>query len=190
MPAASQLGRESELEPGVVISAIGGGRHARRMFIVMYQDRVFRLLRRMLAPAGFGPDVVEDVAQETFVRALAALPSFDPDGPARVSTWVLTIATRLAIDLSRRERGRTRGAVDPDELPRSGGVEDGLLASALVEALATLPPDQRAAFVLREYDGMDYDEIARVLGVRPGTVASRLTRARQALQAKLKGEQP
>src|SRR5262245_60722258 len=65
---------------------------ALRLFVTRYQRPVFALLSRLLGP---GPHV-EDLAQETFLRALRALSGFDLDGSARASTWLLTIATRLA----------------------------------------------------------------------------------------------
>src|SRR5512142_4531 len=71
-----------------------------RAFVVRYERMVFALLSRML---GRGPEV-EDLAQEAFVRAYRAFPTFDPDGTAKVSTWLLTIATRLALDSRKRRR--------------------------------------------------------------------------------------
>src|SRR5450432_2604074 len=71
-----------------------------RTFVVRYERMVFALLSRML---GRGPHV-EDLAQETFLRAFRAFPSFDLDNVSKPSTWLLTIATRLAIDERRRRR--------------------------------------------------------------------------------------
>src|SRR5262245_57070430 len=69
-----------------------------RAFVVRYQAPVFALLSRML---GHGP-LVEDLAQETFLRAFRAFPTFSLDGAAKPSTWLLTIATRLALDARKR----------------------------------------------------------------------------------------
>src|SRR3954453_1487334 len=71
-----------------------------RAFVVRYERMVFALLSRML---GAGPEV-EDLAQETFVRAYRAFPDFDPNGPAKASTWLLTIATRLALDSKKKKK--------------------------------------------------------------------------------------
>src|SRR4051812_6236689 len=71
-----------------------------RAFVVRHERMVFALLSRML---GHGAEV-EDLAQETFVRAFRAFPSFDPMGPAKVSTWLLTIAVRLALDSRKKRR--------------------------------------------------------------------------------------
>src|SRR6185503_7206275 len=69
-----------------------------RGFVVRYERAVFALLSRMMG----GGAQVEDLAQETFLRAYRAFSSFDVEGPARVSTWLLTIATRLALDGKKR----------------------------------------------------------------------------------------
>ena len=69
-----------------------------RAFVVRHERMVFALLSRML---GRGADI-EDLAQETFVRAYRAFPAFDPNGAAKPSTWLLTIATRLALDRKRQ----------------------------------------------------------------------------------------
>ena len=83
---------------------------ALRAFVARYERPVFALLSRML---GRGPHV-EDLAQETFLRAFRALPAFRPDGTARASTWLLTIATRLA-----STRARRSGSPSPRRRPRT-----------------------------------------------------------------------
>lgn len=179
-----------ELEPVVLRAAQVGDRHAQRMLVVLHQDRVFRLLRRVVAPSGLGDAVIEDLAQDTFVRVFDALPRFDPHGAARLSTWILTFATRLAID-ALREGARNIVTLDADatadDRSRLGDVEDGWRGAALQRAMAKLAPEQRAVFVLREYHGLDYEEIACALDLKPGTVASRLARARESLERALGG---
>ena len=82
------------LDPAVLARCRAQDPVAFRAFVVRYERMVFALLSRML---GQGPEV-EDLAQETFVRAYRAFPGFELDGPAKPSTWLLTIATRLALD--------------------------------------------------------------------------------------------
>lgn len=167
-----------------------GDRVACHALIRRHQRAVGSLLRRILA--GSGLDVLtEDLAQETFLRAFAALPRFDPDGPARLSTWLLTIATRLALQAIERRR---LPAVRFDDDAGDARIEaDDLapdrvrLGAAIADAIGRLPPPHRAAFVLREYHGLDYTEIARSLDIDVGTVKSRLWRARAALQRALEG---
>lgn len=179
----------SELDAAVIAAAQAGDRDARRMLVIRYQDRVFHLLRRMLGPSGIASDAIEDLAQEVFLRAFAALGRFDVAGAARMSTWLLTIATRRAIDALREASRRPRADVRTlDHVAGSRcGVADLLVATLLERAMATLTPEQSAVFVLREYHGLEYDEIARVLDVSVGTVGSRLARARAILQAALEG---
>jgi RNA polymerase sigma-70 factor (ECF subfamily) len=189
MPALVLEPRACELDAVAIEAAQAGDRHARRRLVLVYQDRVFHLLRRMLGPSGVGPDAIEDFAQEVFLRAFVALARFDVRGPAKLSTWLLTIATRRAIDALRDASRRPRSHGDPDAHAPSttGRVGDLLLATLLERAMATLTADQKAVFVLREYHGLDYEEIARVVGVSPGTVGSRLARARAILQSALEG---
>jgi RNA polymerase sigma-70 factor (ECF subfamily) len=141
-------------------------------------------LSRML---GTVPEV-EDLAQEVFLRAFRALPSFDPDGAARPSTWLLTIATRVALDRF-RQRSRERTVVVELETATSASPERDLeqaeLRRAIAQALDTLPFDQRAAFVLSEFHNLSIAEIARALDTHEGTVKTRLFRARSKLSRAL-----
>jgi RNA polymerase sigma-70 factor, ECF subfamily len=175
---------EDELPDITVGRAAAGDRDAWRTLVDCYQRRVFALVSRMLA--GRDRHVVEDIAQETFLAVFRQLPRYRPDGPARLSTWILTIAARRAIDELRRVRPVP--IVDPD-LPASGRTDDRLrrmqIMQAIESALAELSPELRAAFLLREYHGLDYGEIARSLQIDLGTVKSRLSRARQALRDRL-----
>src|SRR5438552_18316024 len=79
-----------------------GDAAACRALVLQYERPVFALLGRMLAPSG-RTAMVEDLAQETFLRAFRALSAFDRGGRARLSTWILTIATRLCIDELRKQ---------------------------------------------------------------------------------------
>lgn len=156
-----------------------------RAFVVRHERMVFALLSRVLGP---GPEV-EDLAQETFVRAYRAFPGFDPEGPARVSTWLLTIATRLALDARRRKK-RDPSALDPDSDHASPStpersLERRELGQAIQRAVDQLPDDQRAALVLDEFHGLSIAEIAGVLGVPENTVKTRLFRARQRMREAL-----
>jgi RNA polymerase sigma-70 factor (ECF subfamily) len=182
----------SELDELTLVRAQRGEDAACRLFVATYQRRVFALLGRMLAPSGRGA-LVEDLAQETFLRAFRALAMFDRGGPARLSTWLLTIATRLALDELKRAVPRL---VPIDAIARgvaaSGGGSDAAseadrraLSGALARAVAGLGPEQRATFLLREVHELSTEEVATALEVDLGTVKSRLSRAKQALRAAL-----
>jgi RNA polymerase sigma-70 factor (ECF subfamily) len=159
-----------------------------RAFVVRYERMVFALLSRML---GHGPEV-EDLAQETFVRAYRAFPAFDLDGAAKVSTWLLTIATRLALDARKKKRADTEPL--EDVVPPAAASTPELsferrqLGDAIAAAAAELPDDQRAALVLADVHGLSILEIAHALEVPENTAKTRLFRAREKMRAALRGE--
>jgi RNA polymerase sigma-70 factor (ECF subfamily) len=178
---------DPELDELSLARAQRGDRAAQAILVERYQRPVFALLSRMV---GRERALVEDLAQETFLRALRALPGFSPLGPARLSTWIVTIATRLALDHLRRKMPRL------DEAQAAGGVPGAIpwpdqdahrraMAVALTAAVDGLGAPFRAAFLLREVHGLSYEEIASALQIDCGTVKSRLARARAALQEAL-----
>jgi RNA polymerase sigma-70 factor (ECF subfamily) len=182
---------DGDIDTATLRRAQTGDRAAQAALIERYQQPVFALLWRIA-----GPDraLIEDLAQETFLRVLGALPRFEPDGKARLVTWILTIATRLAINQSRARaqigRGRATdlpppGGVPAAMLPPDQDAERRTLGTALVSAIEALGPQFRAAFLLREVHGLRYEEIADALDVDVGTVKSRLSRARALLQRAL-----
>jgi RNA polymerase sigma-70 factor (ECF subfamily) len=179
---------EADLERRLVVRAQSGDAAAARALIVRHQRAVGSLLHRMLAGSGRGA-LVEDLAQETFLRAFAALRRFDPSGPARLSTWLLTIATRLALQAIARRRLPTE-PLDESAIasswPREDETPDRVRLGQRIEmAIGELAPAHRAVFLLREYHGLEYVEIAQALAIDLGTVKSRLSRARAALRAAL-----
>ncbi len=184
MIGLAPMSPSTELDAATLRRAAHGDAAAARALVELYQARVFALVSRMLA--GRGRATVEDAAQDTFLHVFRQLAAFDADGPARLSTWILTIAARRAIDELRRQRPTllpeldraSEGRADERALRRE-------LASAIEAALRELSPELRAAFLLREYHGLEYAEIAGALGIDLGTVKSRLSRARAALRERL-----
>jgi RNA polymerase sigma-70 factor, ECF subfamily len=176
-----------EIDDLTLARAQRGEAGACRELVLHYQRAVFSLLGRMLYKSG-REGLVEDLAQETFLKAFRALAGFSSAGAARLSTWILTIATRLALDELRKgrreapldEAAEVAAAHDPERAADRRFVE-----RALVAAIERLSPEQRAVVLLREMHELDYDEIARVLEVDVGTVKSRLSRARTILRAAL-----
>lgn len=178
-----------ELDEITLARAKSGDAAALRALIERYQDRVYALVWRMLL--GRGTHLTQDLAQETFVRVLRGLASFDAAGAARLSTWILTIATRVVLN-ERRRAGRDRADLDDVAVETAvatertdHGLERARLAQALTAGLVALPDDQRVVFVLREYHDLEYVEIAAALEIDLNTVRSRLHRARTALRAAL-----
>lgn len=181
MHAAAAVRRGSDaLDEVTLRRAQRGDARAWRDLIDRFQQPVHALIWRLLA--GRARHRAEDLTQETFVRVLRALPKFDPAGPASLSTWILTIATRLTLNelrrpesagLEREPQGRERADADSERKR---------LGDAIAAGMAELPDAQRAVLVLREYHELDYAEIAEALELDIGTVKSRLSRARAALR--------
>jgi len=180
MPAAAAARTTAPLDELTLRRAQRGDERAWRDLVARYQQPIHALIWRLLA--GRARHRVEDLVQETFVRVLRALPAFDLAGPASLSTWMLTIATRLALnELRRPEHGSIE--VEPIANERTDDpVERRRLGAAIAAGVAALPDAQRAVLVLREYHDLDYQEIADVLELDLGTVKSRLARARTALR--------
>ncbi|MET8130682.1 sigma-70 family RNA polymerase sigma factor [Streptomyces sp. NPDC005251] len=143
---------------------------------------------RYVAHLSADPQAADDLAQETFLRALGSLHRFEGRSSARA--WLLSIARRAVIDSLRHAAARPRSndAADwqtvveraqPRGLP---GFDDGI---ALLDLLAALPGDRREAFVLTQMMGLPYAEAALVSDCPVGTVRSRVARARATLIALL-----
>lgn len=182
---------DGELDQVTLTRAQRGDERACRALVERYQRRVFALLSRF---AGRQGRAVDDLAQETFLRVFRALPDFTAAGPARLSTWILTIATRLALDELRRKPARLapldQAAAVPAPARTDEPAERAALGRAIERAVRALSPDHQAVFLLREYHDLEYDEIARALDIDIGTVKSRLSRARTALREALAEVQP
>ncbi|MCZ2439589.1 MAG: RNA polymerase sigma factor RpoE [Burkholderiales bacterium] len=168
------------------------------MLVLKYQRRIERLISRMVRD----PELVQDVAQETFIRAWRALPQFR--GESAFYTWLYRIAINSAkkalADLRRDplvpEAGLQRDA-EGDETSRvenelsDGETPDALLASkeiaaAVNAAIEALSDDLRQAITLREIEGLSYEEISEVMNCPIGTVRSRIFRAREAIANRLR----
>lgn len=163
-----------------------GDERAWRDLIARFQRPVHALIHRLLV--GRARHRVEDLTQETFVRVLRALPKFDPSGPASLSTWILTIATRLTLNEMRRPESSALEHEPASRDRTDASSERQRLGAAIAAGMAALPDAQRAVLVLREYHELEYAEIADVLELDVGTVKSRLSRARTALRDHLTRE--
>ncbi len=164
-----------------LLDAQAGDQRALERFVRATQHDVVALCR-YLGDA----DTAEDLAQETYRRALASLHRFRATGPAK--HWLLTIARRTCADATRRRIRRRRldqrvVGLAHDELEVRPVDSAG---SEIAELLGALDEDRRAAFVLTQINGLHYDEAAEVLGVPIGTIRSRVSRARDQLVAALR----
>jgi RNA polymerase sigma factor (sigma-70 family) len=129
---------------------------------------------------------VEDVLQETYLRAYGALSSGAFERRARVDSWLTRIALNAAVDVLRRNRRRRIigiGDVNDDFALGEAAPADAVVAlRQLAEALDRLPEAQRAAFVLTQVEGMSAPEAGDALGCTTGAVEQRVGRARAALR--------
>jgi RNA polymerase sigma factor (sigma-70 family) len=179
----------SELDELTLRRAQIGDERAWRDLIAIYQDRVHALIWRMLA--GRARHRAPDLTAETFVRVLRALPRFELAGPAKISSWILTIATRLSINELRRPDAASLEAEPVGPSTRADSdLERAQVGAAIAAGIATLDDTQRAVLVLREYHDLDYAEIAVALVIEVGTVKSRLSRARSGLRTYLENVMP
>jgi len=175
-----------------------GDTAAFEMLVVKYQRRIERLISRMVRDS----DLVQDIAQEAFIRAYRALPQFR--GESAFYTWLYRIAINTAkkalIQLKRDplvSEGSLVSSEEGEETSRierelsDGETPEGLLASkevaaAVNAAIEALSEDLRQAITLREIEGLSYEEIAEAMNCPIGTVRSRIFRAREAIAARLR----
>ena len=175
-----------------------GDMRAFEMLVVKYQRRIERLIGRMVRDV----DLVQDIAQESFIRAYRAMPQFR--GDSAFYTWLYRIAVNTAkkalMELKRDplvsetalasrdeddETSRTENELSDGETPESilAGKQIGAAVNAAIEALSE---DLRQAITLREIEGLSYEEIAEVMNCPIGTVRSRIFRAREAIAQRLR----
>lgn len=174
-----------------------GDAKAFELLVVKYQRRIERLIARMVRDT----DLVQDLAQETFIRAYRALPQFR--GESAFYTWLYRIAVNTAkkalVEL-RRDPVLTEAALAPaddDETsspksePTDMATPEAVLASKEIAAtvnaaIEALSEDLRQAITLREIEGLSYEEISEVMNCPIGTVRSRIYRAREAIAERLR----
>ena len=186
--AAQMTSSRAELDELTLRRAQQGERAAQGALVERYQPMVHALVWRMACARG--ESHVADLVHDVLVRMLQALPRFDPAGAARLSTWILTIATRVVLNDRRRGEPRALRLEPAAYIDPATAVADVEIGVAIAKAISELPEPQRIALVLREYHDLDYGEIAEVLGVDLGTVKSRLSRARRAVRDALERALP
>jgi len=165
---------------------LAGNREAFRLVVLRYQGPLFRFLGLL----GVRGARAEDLAQETFLRAFKALGSFDP-ARAAFSTWLFTIARRLAIGEWRRARQEGQNALEACNEASSLGpdpAQSALLAERarrVERALLALPEQLRSTFFFSQIKELTLEEVAELEGCAVGTVKSRIFRAREQLRLAL-----
>jgi RNA polymerase sigma-70 factor (ECF subfamily) len=167
----------------LAVLAAKGDREAVSALVQRHSRSLYSFIQRYHP----GRDDCDDLLQETWIRALAGLGRFDPK--KRFSTWLFQIALNLCRDPARRDQVRARFRKGLQEiLNGTAGVttEEKVDAMKAMEAVETLPQEQKEVLLLRYYHGLPEAEVSEILGCPAGTVKSRLHQAIKALRIKLK----
>ena len=165
------------------------------MLVLKYQHKVVKLVMRYVR----NPAEAEDIAQDAFIKAYRALPQFR--GDSAFYTWLYRIAINTAknavvardrnpvdfdLDMTNNEESyEMQGRLKDSETPEALVLTDEI-RTTVNAAIANLPDDLRTAIVLRELEGLSYEEIAATMDCPVGTVRSRIFRAREAIDSRLR----
>jgi RNA polymerase sigma-70 factor (ECF subfamily) len=186
---------DREVDQELVERAQKGDKRAFELLVMKYQRKLARLLSRMVRD----PAEIEDITQESFIKAYRALPQFR--GESAFYTWLYRIAVNTAKNylVARGRRAPTTTEFSSEEaegfeeaeLLRDIATPDAELqtkqiAEAVNKAVEALPDELRTAITLREIEGLSYEEIAQMMDCPIGTVRSRIFRAREAIAEKIR----
>jgi len=185
---------DREADQALVERVQAGDKQAFGLLVAKYQRKLTRLVLRLVRDTA----EAEDVVQEAFIKAYRALPGFR--GDSAFYTWLYRIAINTAknalVSSKRRPIDYSLDLQDPEQFELQARLKDGETPEHLVlteeiretvnGAMAELPEDLKTAIVLREIDGLSYEEIAAAMDCPVGTVRSRIFRAREAIDRKLR----
>ncbi|MGA7950564.1 MAG: RNA polymerase sigma factor RpoE [Thiobacillaceae bacterium] len=186
---------DREIDQQLVERAQKGDKRAFELLVMKYERKLGRLLSRMVRDAA----EIDDITQESFIKAYRALPQFR--GESAFYTWLYRIAVNTAKNYLMAKGKRevaTSDMVDEDGegmddvlMPHDIATPDAELqtkqiAKAVNETVDALPEELRTAITLREIEGLSYEEIARMMDCPIGTVRSRIFRAREAIAEKIR----
>ena len=183
-----------ETDQQLVTRVQKGDTRAFDLLVMKYQHKILGLISRYVHDA----DEVQDVAQEAFIKAFRALPRFR--GDSAFYTWLYRIAINTAknhlVSRSRRPPGSDVAVEDAEYFEGGGALRDienpenalfgAELKAVVEEAIGNLPDDLRTAVTLREFDGLSYEDIADIMDCPVGTVRSRIFRAREAIDSRVR----
>src|SRR5512139_2511124 len=186
---------EQETDQELVRRVQKGDKRAFDLLVLKYQHKIAKLISRYIRD----PDEVQDVAQEAFIKAYRALANFR--GESAFYTWLYRIAINTAKNHLMAQGRRPPGsdveiedaliteegaeALSDNDTPEGLALTDEI-ERVILEAIEALPEELRTAITLRELEGLSYEEIAESMSCPVGTVRSRIFRAREAIDAKLK----
>lgn len=186
---------DREIDQQLVERAQRGDKRAFDLLVVKYQRKLARLLSHFIHDAA----EVEDVTQETFIKAYRSLSSFR--GDSAFYTWLYRIGINAAKNFLVAQKRRASTTINEFDIEVAENFEEGSqlrelntpenelmskqIAQTVHQALQALPEELRSAITLREIEGLSYEEIASIMSCPTGTVRSRIFRAREAIADKL-----
>lgn len=185
---------ERTIDQALVERIQGGDKTAFDVLVLKYQNKIIKLVNRYV----HDPDEAMDVAQEAFIKAYRAVGRFR--GESAFYTWLYRIAINTAknhlVAMRRRPPGNDIDASEAEQYDGAAGLKEYDTPEHLVlkdeiqvtiaRAIDDLPDDLRTAITLRELEGMSYEEIAQAMDCPIGTVRSRIFRARDAIDCKVR----
>ncbi|HFQ14026.1 MAG TPA: RNA polymerase sigma factor RpoE [Gammaproteobacteria bacterium] len=185
---------EKDIDQALVERVQHGDKKAFDILVLKYQQRIMKVLSRYMRDQ----TEVQDVAQEAFIKAYRALPNFR--GDSAFYTWLYRIAINTAknylVAQGRRPPNADIDAGDAEQYDGESALKDYAsperealrdeIQEVVFHAIESLPEDLKTAITLRELEGMSYEEIAEAMDCPIGTVRSRIFRAREAVDEKLK----
>ena len=172
-------------EEAILIKARQGDADAFEQLVIPYERKLYAVCLRMMASA----QDAQDALQDAMLRMWRGLQDFDER--ARFATWAYRVTTNACLDALRKQKKRLASSLealqeegympeDPTASPEDVVIQN-TRRQAVQDALAELPPDARAALVLRDIQGESYEQVAEALGLTLGTAKSRIHRAREKL---------
>lgn len=185
---------EAKTDQELVSRVQAGDKKAFDLLVLKYQNKIVKLVSRFV----HDPMEAQDIAQEAFIKAYRAIGSFR--GDSAFYTWLYRIATNAAknhlVSASRRPPASGVDASEAEQFAvdtrlKEKTTPEGLvmteeLKQVIFQTIASLPDDLKEAITLREMENMSYEDIAMVMGCPVGTVRSRIFRARDAIDQKIR----
>ena len=187
------VGQNNSVDKQLVERVRRGDKRAFDLLILKYQHKIISIVGRYLGDQ----NDVQDVSQETFIKAYRAIPNFR--GDSAFYTWLYRIAVNTAknhlvsksrrppnidVDIDDGEFQNNSAVLRDNESPQAS-LATSQMEQVIFRSIENLPSELRIAVTLREFDGLSYEEIAKIMNCPVGTVRSRIFRAREAIEKKI-----
>ena len=187
------VGQNNSVDKQLVERVRRGDKRAFDLLILKYQHKIISIVGRYLGDQ----NDVQDVSQETFIKAYRAIPNFR--GESAFYTWLYRIAVNTAknhlvsksrrppnidVDIDDGEFQNNSAVLTDNESPQAS-LATSQMEQVIFRSIENLPSELRIAVTLREFDGLSYEEIAKIMNCPVGTVRSRIFRAREAIEKKI-----